>query len=153
MAELNDKQLRFVDEYIIDLNATQAAIRAGYSPKTANEQGARLLAHVSVKAAIDAKMAKRAKKTNISQEWVLKQLQRVYKRCMQVTPITDSEGNPLGEYKFEHSGANKSLELIGKHLGMFSDKIKVSGDPDSPPIQIKATTQAIESRIAEMLNK
>lgn len=45
---LNAKQQRFVDEYLVDLNATQAAMRAGYSERTANEQGARLLAHVSV---------------------------------------------------------------------------------------------------------
>lgn len=61
------KQDRFVKEYLIDLNATQAAIRAGYSPKTANEQGARLLANVSVQEAIAKAMAERSKRTGISQ--------------------------------------------------------------------------------------
>lgn len=50
--KLTDKQKKFVEEYLIDLNATQSAIRAGYSPKTANEQGARLLANVSIQEAI-----------------------------------------------------------------------------------------------------
>ena len=63
------KQDRFVKEYLIDLNATQAAIRAGYSPKTANEQG--LLANVSVQEAIAKAMAERSKRTGISQDRVI----------------------------------------------------------------------------------
>ena len=58
MAELTPKQQRFVEEYIKDLNGTQAAIRAGYSPKTANEQAVRLLANVSIKTAIDSELEK-----------------------------------------------------------------------------------------------
>jgi phage terminase small subunit len=69
---INAQQRRFVDEYLIDLNATQAATRAGYSAKTANEQGARLLANVSVQQAIQAAIAERAKRTQITQDAVLK---------------------------------------------------------------------------------
>jgi phage terminase small subunit len=68
---LTDKQRRFVDEYLIDLNATQAAIRAGYSGKTANEQAARLLANVSVAAAIQRAQEKRSTRTQITQDMVL----------------------------------------------------------------------------------
>ena len=56
--------------------------------------------------------------------YVLKSLKSVAERCMQAEAVTDRDGAPTGEYKFEHTGANKALELIGKHVGMFSDKIK-----------------------------
>jgi phage terminase small subunit len=71
MADLTRKQARFVAEYLIDLNATQAAIRAGYSKKTANEQGARLLAKVSIRAAVDAEQAARAERAGITRNRVL----------------------------------------------------------------------------------
>jgi phage terminase small subunit len=74
---LTDKQQRFVAEYLIDLNATQAATRAGYSRKTANEQGARLLAKVSVRYAIEEAMKAREKRTNITQDRVLQELSRI----------------------------------------------------------------------------
>ncbi len=68
---LTPKQAAFVREYLVDLNATQAAIRAGYSERTANEQGARLLANVSVAAAIEAAIAARSERTEITQDMVL----------------------------------------------------------------------------------
>jgi len=70
---LTPKQEAFVREYLVDLNATQAAIRAGYSQRTANEQGARLLANVSVRAAIEAAQAERAERVGISADAVLEQ--------------------------------------------------------------------------------
>jgi len=72
MINLTPKQQLFVEEYLVDLNATQAAIRAGYSEKTANEQGARLLANVSVQAAIKIAMDKRSERTEITQDMVLR---------------------------------------------------------------------------------
>jgi phage terminase small subunit len=74
---LTPKQERFVQEYLIDLNATQAATRAGYSAKTANEQGARLLAHVSVRSAIAEAQQERSKRTGITADRVLQELARV----------------------------------------------------------------------------
>lgn len=68
---LTPKQAAFVREYLVDLNATQAAIRAGYSPRTANEQAARLLVNVSVAAAIEKAMAERSQRTEITQDMVL----------------------------------------------------------------------------------
>ena len=70
--KLTPKQERFVQEYLLDLNATQAAIRAGYSGKTANEQGSRLLANVSVSEAIRRAMQERSKRTEITQDDVLR---------------------------------------------------------------------------------
>ncbi|MDX0262422.1 terminase small subunit [Sinorhizobium meliloti] len=74
MAELTPKQARFVEEYLIDLNATQAAIRAGYSKKTANEIGAENLAKPSIKAAVEDALAKRSEETRIDANWVLQRL-------------------------------------------------------------------------------
>lgn len=68
---LNPKQQRFVDEYLIDLNATQAAIRAGYSQKTAGQQGERLLKHVEIQAALSERMKARQERTEITQDMVL----------------------------------------------------------------------------------
>lgn len=74
MKPLNPKQQAFVDEYLIDLNATQAAIRAGYSAKTAQEQSSRLLSNAIVKAAVEKALAARSERTGINAEWVLKRL-------------------------------------------------------------------------------
>jgi len=74
---LSKKQRRFVDEYLIDLNATQAAIRAGYSAKTAQEQSSRLLSNVMVQARISERMAKREERTEITQDRVLAELAKI----------------------------------------------------------------------------
>lgn len=77
MGKLNEKQLRFIDEYLIDLNAKQAAIRAGYSPKTAEQQGSRLLSHAKVSAAVADRQKQRAERTQITQERVLQELAKI----------------------------------------------------------------------------
>lgn len=74
---LTPRQARFVQEYLIDLNATQAAIRAGYSAATANQQGARLLANVGVRAAVDAAMAKRGERALVTGDEVIAELRRI----------------------------------------------------------------------------
>lgn len=112
---LNPRQERFVEEYIKDPNATQAAIRAGYSPKTAQEQSSRLLSNVMISEAIKAKRLKISEKVELSQEWVLEKLKLIVDR----TTKDDT---------FDPKGANKALELIGKHIGMFSDKLKITPD-------------------------
>ncbi len=71
---LTAKQRRFVEEYLVDLNATQAAIRAGYSPKTANEQAARLLAKVSIQEAVQAAQATRSDRVQVDADYVLRRL-------------------------------------------------------------------------------
>jgi phage terminase small subunit len=75
--ELTDKQQRFCDEYLIDLNGTQAAIRAGYSQKTANEQAARLLANVSIQEYVSKRKSALVSKTQITQEMVLEGYKRL----------------------------------------------------------------------------
>lgn len=158
MADLTAKQLRFVNEYMIDLNATQAAIRAKYSEKTAEQAASRLLRNVKVSTEIKKRTAKLTKKAEITHEWVIKQLKKIYKRSMQAVPVCDREGNPLGEYKFEPNAANKSIELIGKHIGTFKENIQVSGKNGDPikhelNVKTKICVDEINLRIKNYLGK
>lgn len=127
MAELSDKQKRFVEEYLIDCNATQAAIRAGYSQKRASELGYQLLQKTTVQQTIQKAMDERAKRTEITADYVLQGLKTVADRCMKGEPIIDREGNETGEWRFDSGGANRALELLGKHLKLFTDKVEHSG--------------------------
>jgi phage terminase small subunit len=123
--ELTPKQQRFVEEYLVDSNGTQAAIRAGYSPRTANEQASDLLAKPSIAEAVAAGRAKLSEKTGLDAQWVLDGLKKNYLRAMQEEPVLDREGNPTGEYTYQGAVANRSLELVGKHIGMFVDKTEI----------------------------
>lgn len=123
---LNEKQKIFCEQYMIDLNATQAALRAGYSEKTAHSQGSRLLKHVEVRTRIDELKAERMEELKLDQQWVLTRLQQISDRAMQQEPVLvwDYASKSMiesGEYKFDSNGANKATELIGKHLGMFKE--------------------------------
>ncbi len=129
---LTDKQQRFVAEYLIDLNATQAAIRAGYSAKTANEQGSRLLANVSVAAAIQAAIKKRAERTQVDADYVLRTIVDTIERCKQAEPVRDRDGEATGEYKFDAGAVLKGAELLGKHLKLFTDKTELTGANGAP---------------------
>lgn len=131
---MTPKNIRFCDEYLIDLNATQAAIRAGYSKKSAYSQGERLLKKADVKAFIKEKQSELSVKTGLTHEWVLNRFKEVSDRCMQAIPVmvfdpvekrmvqkteVNSEGQVVGVFEFDSAGANKATELIGKHLGFF----------------------------------
>jgi phage terminase small subunit len=136
--ELTPKQERFVQEYLIDLNATQAAIRAGYSEKTAKSIGQENLTKPAIQAAISKGQQAVAERVEISQNWVLTNLKLIAERCMQAAPVLDRKGLPVyvenadGDlvpaYVFNSMGATRSLELLGKHIGMFTDKVKLEGD-------------------------
>ena len=117
---LTPKQQSFVSEFLIDLDATQAAIRAGYSQQTARQAGAENLSKPDVSAAIAAAQAERSERTRITQDYVLEHLRTVVETCM---------GRTRGE--FNASGAIEALELLGKHLGVFKDRVevKVTIDP------------------------
>ena len=88
--KLNPKQQRFVEEYLIDLNATQAAIRAGYSPKTATAIASENLSKPSISAAIACAMAERSKRTGITQDRILEELAKV--AFIKLTDIVDDTG-------------------------------------------------------------
>lgn len=146
--ELTPKQKRFVEEYLIDLNATQAAIRAGYSAKTAAVIAAENLIKPNIAKAIQEAMNKRSKNTEITSEYVLKTIQDTIERCAQNQPVLDGQGKPVfvttpeGDiapaYKFDAQAVLKGAELLGKHLKLFTDKTEVTGKdgkdlvPDAP---------------------
>jgi len=129
MKKLPPKQELFRQEYIKDLNAKQAAIRARYSPKTAQEQASRMLRNVKVKSRMAELQSKILKENTIDAAWVLKQAVEVHLRCMNSVKVVtrsgqavfDDDGHPV--YSFQHVGANKALEIIGKHVdvGAFGD--------------------------------
>lgn len=152
---MTEKQKRFVEEYLIDLNATAAARRAGYSEKNAHKIGPELLGKTSISAAIQKRMKAREKRVNITQDYVLKNLTEIVERCMQRAPVLnmkgeqvqDDEGNNL--WAFNDRGANKALEMLGKHLGMFKDKIEHSGGMSldlTAAIHAEVLRQAAEER-------
>ena len=126
MGKLTAKQEMFCKEYLIDLNATQAAIRAEYSVKTAKDIGCENLAKPNIAARIQELFNERAEKVEISAEYVIKSIKSVAERCMQAEQVME-QGKPTGEYKFDASGANKSLELLGRHLKLFTDKVELGG--------------------------
>ena len=117
MANLTPKQQRFVEEYLIDLNATQAAIRAGYSEKTAQEIGSENLSKPMVAKAIAEAQEKLSNKTQVTVEMVVQGL--------------------LNEAKDLSEGSTQSARVsawahLGKHLGMFKDKIEHTGKDGGP---------------------
>ena len=117
--ELTSKQAAFVNEFMIDLNGSQAAIRAGYSKKTARSIAAENLTKPAIIAALQTAMDERADRTEVSQDWVLLRLVENVERSMQAVQVLDRKGEPTGEYQYEGAVANRGLELIGKHIGMF----------------------------------
>ena len=131
VAKLTAKQKRFCDEYLIDANATQAAIRSGYSKKTANEQGARLLANVSVKEYIANRMEEKDKKLIADQDEVLMYLTSVLRgESQSEIVVVENVGDFTSEARRIQKAPDekerlKAAELLGKRYNLFSDKMKV----------------------------
>lgn len=151
MPKLTDKQAAFVREYLVDLNATQAAIRAGYSERTASRIGPQLLGKTCVREAIENAQAKRARRVEVTQDYVLSNLVEVVERTMQRAPVLDRKGEQVTDeegravWTFDAKNANRALELLGKHLGIFTDKIRaeVSG-PDGGPMASEIVVRFVE---------
>ena len=126
--KLNAKQYLFCQEYMVDLNATQAAIRAGYSKKTAHRSGAQNMQKYAITERISELKKERSEEIKIDARWVLEQAVDLHKTCAQ--KVLTEEVNRSGDQVFktlDQSGANKSLELIAKHVDVsaFEEKIKV----------------------------
>lgn len=130
---LNDKQRRFVAEYLIDLNATQAAIRAGYSVKTANQQGPRMLVNAGIQQAIAEGAGKRIAKAEITAQDVLDGLYREATR--------EGEGA-------SHGARVSAWGLLGKYHKLFTDKIEADISGDITVTDAKSKLQHIVSRLA-----
>ena len=132
------KQQLFVLEYLRDFNATRSALEAGYSKKTAYSIGNELLKNPEIQQAINTAMKQREQRTEITQDYVISNLQTIVERTMQKKPVMakgeqlqDEEGNNV--WCFDAKNAIKALELLGKHLGMFTEKIQAD---------VRATTLA-----------
>ena len=144
VGKLTDKQKRFIEEYLVDLNATQAAIRAGYSAKTADVQGAQNL--VKLKVFIQEAQNKRSERVQISQDEVIRRLLENAdiasgKKATTITIPSKNEngeviGNDVAHFVYEPSAVNKALELLGKHLGMFKDRVDVTSGGNALPAVI-----------------
>lgn len=153
MAKLTAKQQRFVEEYLIDLNATQAAIRAGYSTKSAKDIGCENLAKPNIRACIDKAMAERSKRTGINADRVLQELARIgfvnpkdiinfNKASVHADASVDdlaaiqsvkvktmqSENGDMVEREVRLNDKLKALELMGKHLGMFKENVNLNAN-------------------------
>ena len=147
--KLTAKQDMFCREYLKDLNATQAAIRAGYKPDNAYATGAENLKKPQIAQYIANLKAKRAEEVRIDAAWVLRQAVKVHERCMQAEKVTmsngepmlDDDGNPI--YKFEHAGANKSLEIIGKHVDVKAFEIE----------QAKTDSDSLAESVSKLIDK
>jgi phage terminase small subunit len=129
MSELNARHLRFVEEYLVDRNGTQSAIRAGFSKKTANQQASRLLTNVNIKRLIAQKEQKLLEKTQISQTWVLnnyKELAEFNKEKIDV-PVGSGENAIIQKMMRDANVAQRATDSVAKHLGMFTEKVEVTG--------------------------
>ena len=148
---MTKKQKRFVEEYLIDLNATQAAIRAGYSSATAKEIGCENLTKPNISEAISKAMAERSRRTGINQDRVLQELARI--GFAKITDVVDPDTAKIRPDASEDDlaciqsikirpnefGTEREVKLydkksalvdLGKHLGLFKDKMELTGDMD-----------------------
>lgn len=173
MSDLTPKQDRFCREYVIDLNGTQAAMRAGYSHKTANEQAARMLAKDSIRARVDQLKLKVEAKLEIKKETVLRELLRIStsdmlllfnddgtakdlkdipehaRRCIagvEIEELFTGQGKHRKSVgftkKFKFWDKPKGLEMLGKHLKLYTDKLEVGADESFLEILLKARAKA-----------
>lgn len=162
---MTDRQAEFVRQYLIDLNATQAAIRAGYSPSTANREGSRLLSNAVIAAAIKEAQDRRAERTKVTQDRVLTELARIGFSDYRV--LFDGRGQLKAHNEMDDDGAavvasvevfeeferrgnervqtgyTKKVKLwdkvaalskMGQHLGMFTEKVEISGPGGAPMV-------------------
>ena len=144
---MTKKQKRFIEEYLIDLNATQAAIRAGYSPDTAKAIGCENLTKPDIRAHIDRAMAERSKRTGVNADRVVQELAKI--AFVNATEVIDpktatvredalpedtaaiqsvkvkSFGEDGLEREIKMADKLKALEMLGRHLGMFKDKMDI----------------------------
>jgi len=150
MGKLTPKQETFVREYLCDLNATQAAIRAGYSAKNAGKIGPELLGKTRISEAIEKLMKEREKRTEVTQDMIVRQLAKIAfldikdvvtwddGQGIKIRPSDEVDGTVLTEVsetmseggwtkKVKMSDRMRAIEMLGKHLGMFKENIQLSG--------------------------
>jgi len=124
--KLTPKQKRFVEEYLIDFNATRAAKAAGYSEKTARSLATDVLANPCVQAIIKEKMQKLSERAELTVDYVIDNLREIVRRSM----------NPPEGQRPNFPAANKALELLGRHRGMFTDRVEIRQQGPPPTVII-----------------
>lgn len=171
--KLTNKQARFVEEYLVDLNATAAARRAGYSAKNADKIGPELVGKTRIMAAIQEKMSARSERTNITQDRVLRELARVAffdPRKMfddaggakHVTKLDDDTAAAVAGLdvateidrdndsvetttrKYKIADKLRALELLGKHLGMFRERVTIDAGEDGEALGVVVLAPVME---------
>ncbi len=162
---MTKKQKRFVEEYLIDLNATQAAIRAGYSPDSAKEIGSENLTKPNIAKAIDQAIAERSRRTGVNADRVVRELAKIafvnagevvdLDTALLMDKISDDDMAAIQSVKVKTFGEDgverevkladklKALELLGKHLGLFKDKVEINGN-------VKADMSSLSSILKEI---
>lgn len=103
----------------MNFNATEAAINAGYSKKTATVQGSQLLTILKVQEFIKSLQTFQAEELEISAKYITENIKNIGERCMQAQPVLDKDGNETGEYEFDANAALKAQELLAKRIGYF----------------------------------
>lgn len=145
MARLTEKQKRFVAEYLVDLNATQAAVRAGYSANRASEIGYQLLQKTTVSDEIQNAMQKRSQRTEITQDVIVEKLAEI---ALGEATDFSVDGYPIVEgAKNKTSSQLKALELLGKHLGLFDGKNQQTRETENNLLQAieESTKEDVET--------
>lgn len=159
-SKLTDKQALFVKEYLIDLNASQAALRAGYSPKSAPKIGFQLLEKTRIQEEIKRAMDARGQRTEVTADKVVEQLAKIAffdikhvvewdEKGIRIRPSDEVDGTILTEVsetlseggwtkKVKMADRMRALEMLGKHLGIFNDKLKVDIDTSLADILLKS---------------
>lgn len=150
---LTAKQQRFVVEYLVDLNATRAATAAGYSPKTARVIGCENLTKPNIAAALSDAQRVHEQTLEITQDYVLSNLREILERCMQRAPVMefdkvekrlvqaqDAEGKDI--WVFDARGALGAVALLGKHRGMFTDRLAVVVTPGTGVLAVPVLNAA-----------
>lgn len=160
--KLTNKQRRFVEEYLVDLNATQAAIRAGYSVNNAGDIGSELLRKTRVSQAVKEAMAKQSKRTGVSADRVIRELAKIAflnsadfitengklkegvsrddmaaVSSIKIKEIPTASGLVV-EREVKLYDKLRAMELLGKHLAMFSEKLNVNMDVNLADVLKKA---------------
>lgn len=170
---LNERQRRFVEEYLVDLNATQAALRAGYSQKTAYSQGQRLLKNAEIAAAVKKRTDARIKRTDITADFVLTELMKIAaanltdfitigkRNRISIIPTQDVPADKLaalsgikkgknGELEIKTHDKLRALEMLMKHLGLFD---KSDGDDENSLAEFLKATKPTQEDIEALFSE
>lgn len=124
---LSPRRQRFVEEYLKDQNATQAAIRAGYAPRAAQEQSSRLLSNAIVRDAVDKLLAEQAVRVQVTADDIVREAYKV---------VQDEKAPAIARVK--------AMELLSKRHREFSERFQVSGDPEGTPLVIERRTRSTQ---------